>query len=196
MVKQIHQRPEENSKIKTKGMKQIQTTSSLDGIHQREKYIQLTKVYHKLQAITKKILDCRRDTKQLFSVVKSITNNRQTNPLPDYKSHEEIANDFMYFLIGKLPKIRDEFSGVEEFKLHVNNIPQLKQFSPLKMEEVQKEIMSVKKKSCELNTIPTNLLKEILPSCTEAITHIVNTSLTKGIFANNWKTAIVSPLLK
>ena len=39
------------------------------------------------------------------------------------------------------------------------------------------------------------LLKEILPSCNEAITHIVNTSLTKGIFANNWRTAIVCPLL-
>ena len=63
------------------------------------------------------------------------------------------------------------------------------------MEEVQKEIMLMKNKSCELNTIPTNLLKETLPSCIETITHRVNTSLTKGIFANKWKTGIVHPLL-
>ena len=50
-------------------------------------------VYHKQQAVTKKILDCRRDFKQLFSVVNSIASNRQINPLPDHKSHEEIAND-------------------------------------------------------------------------------------------------------
>ena len=51
-------------------------------------------------------------------------------------------------------------------------------------------------KSCEFDAIPTNLLKEILSPCIETITRIVNTSLTKEIFANNWKTAIVHPLLK
>ena len=100
------------------------------------------------------------------------------------------------YSLEKIQKIRDELSSAEGFKPQVNNIPQLKQFLPLKMEEVQKEIMSMKNKSCELDTIPTNLLKEILPSCIEAITHIVNTSLTKGIFPNNWRTAIVCPLLK
>ena len=153
-------------------------------------------VYHKQQTITKKILDYGRDSKQLFSVVNSITNNRQINPQPDHKSHEEIANDFADFFIGKIQTIRDELSSAEGFKPQVSNIPQLKQFSSLKMEEVQNEIMSMKNKSCKLNAIPTNLLKEILPSCNETITHIVNTSLTKGIFVNNWKTAIVCPLLK
>ena len=37
-----YQRPTKNSKIKTEGMEQIQTTSSLDDIHQREKHIKLT----------------------------------------------------------------------------------------------------------------------------------------------------------
>ena len=59
------------------------------------------------------------------------------------------------------------------------------------MEEVQKEIMS-----CELDTISTELLKEMLPSFNDIITHIVNISLTKGLFANDWNTAIVHPLLK
>ena len=84
----------------------------------------------------------------------------------------------------------------EGFELQVSNIPQLKQISLFEMKEVQKEVMSMKNKSCELDTIPTSLLKEILPCCTETITHIVTTSLTKGMFANNWKTAIVCPLLK
>ena len=42
MVQQICQRPTKNSKIKTEGMVQIQTTSSLDSIHHREKHIQWT----------------------------------------------------------------------------------------------------------------------------------------------------------
>ena len=44
------------------------------------------------------------------------------------------------------------------------------------MDKVQKEIMSMKNKSCKLNIIST---EEILPSCIEIITHIVNISLTK-----------------
>ena len=61
-------------------------------------------IYHKQQTITKKILNCGRDSKQLFFVVNSITNNRQINPLPDYKSHEETANDFANFFIEKIQK--------------------------------------------------------------------------------------------
>ena len=52
----------------------------------------------------KKILDCGRDSKQLLSVVNSITNNRHINPLLDHKLHEEIANDFADFFIGKIQK--------------------------------------------------------------------------------------------
>ena len=60
--------------------------------------------YHKQQTITMKILDCERNTKKLFSIVNSIINNRQLNPLPDDKSHEEIAVDFADFFIGKIQK--------------------------------------------------------------------------------------------
>ena len=177
-------------------MEQIQTTSSLDSIHQRENHIQLTKVYHKQQMITKKILDCGRDSKQLFSTINAVTNNKQINPLPDNKSHGEMADDFADFFIRKIQAIRDELSSGNEFKPQVNNIMALNQFTPLEIKEVQKEIMLMKSKFCELYAIPTNLLKELPPSCIGTITHIVNTSLTKRIFANNWKTAIVPPLLQ
>ena len=61
-------------------------------------------VYHKQQTITKKILDCGRASKQPFSVVNSITNNRQINSVSDHKSHEEITNDFADFFIAKIQK--------------------------------------------------------------------------------------------
>ena len=60
------------------------------------------------------------------------------------------------------------------------------------IQEIQKEIMSLKSKSCELDTISAELLKEILPY----ITHIINISLPKELFANDWKTTIVHTLLK
>ena len=145
-------------------------------------------IYHKCQAITKKILDCKNNTKQLFSVVNSITYNSPSNPLPENKSGEEIADYFADFFIKKIQKIRDQFNNIQEFKPKINAMQPLKCFSPLTMEAVQTEIMSVKNKSCELDIIPTE-------SCIETIAQIVNISLRKGLFATDWKTAIVHPLL-
>ena len=51
-------------------------------------------------------------------------------------------------------------------------------------------------KSCELYIISTDKLKEILDSCISTKTKIVNISLTTGQFCDQWKTAIVKPLLK
>ena len=51
-------------------------------------------------------------------------------------------------------------------------------------------------KSCEIDPIPTALLKEVLPSVSGPITSMVNNSITTGIFAQSWKTAIICSLLK
>ena len=51
-------------------------------------------------------------------------------------------------------------------------------------------------KSCEIDPMPTTLLKKVLPSVITTITSIVNNSITKGIFAMTWNTAIIHPLLK
>ena len=51
-------------------------------------------------------------------------------------------------------------------------------------------------KSCELDIISIDKLKEILDSCIGTITKIVNISLTTGQFCDQWKTAIIKSLLK
>ena len=50
-------------------------------------------------------------------------------------------------------------------------------------EEVAKLISSMAIKSCELDAIPTLVLKQITPSIVHTITKIINISLTHGIFA-------------
>ena len=72
----------------------------------------------------------------------------------------------------------------------------LGEFEPLMEDEVTKVIMSMASKSCEINPVPTNLLKETLPQVIKPITKIINTSLELGIFASQWKVAIGKPLLK
>ena len=51
-------------------------------------------------------------------------------------------------------------------------------------------------KSCELDYMGTDKIKEVLHTCLPSITKIVNLSLEKGTFSNQWKTAIEKPLIK
>ena len=75
-------------------------------------------------------------------------------------------------------------------------VPTFERFEPLMEDEVAKVIMGMASKSCESDPVPINLLKEILPQVIKAITKIINTSLESGIFASQWKVALVKPLFK
>ena len=72
----------------------------------------------------------------------------------------------------------------------------LGEFESLSEDEVSKVIMSMASKSSEIDPVPTTLLKKILPQIIKPITKIINTSLEQGVFASQWKVAIVKPLLK
>ena len=62
--------------------------------------------------------------------------------------------------------------------------------------EVVKIIGSMKPKHCELDVIPLTIFKLLLPKIGPIITKIVNLSLLNGVFCDQWKTALVKPLLK
>ena len=51
-------------------------------------------------------------------------------------------------------------------------------------------------KSRQLDDVPTAKLQEVLEGCLPSITHIVNSSLGQGKFCEDWKEAIVKPLVK
>ena len=73
--------------------------------------------------------------------------------------------------------------------------PTLSKFAPLTQQEVLKTMNQLKSKSCELDTMPTHIFKQIAPSTVGLITKIVNLSLGNGEFCRSWKVAVVRPLL-
>ena len=62
--------------------------------------------------------------------------------------------------------------------------------------EILKIMNEMPTKHCELNSIPTVILKKCAPYIREIITRIVNASLTEGKFPSQWKIASIRPLLK
>ena len=69
-------------------------------------------------------------------------------------------------------------------------------FQPITLSNLQKLIRSTPNKSCDLDPIPTSLLKQILPSIVTTIADIISTSLKDGSFPESFKRALVRPLLK
>ena len=63
-------------------------------------------------------------------------------------------------------------------------------------EEVLSVIKSMAAKTCDSDPLPSSLFKDLTPHIIDIIKELVNTSLCEGIFVNNWKTAIIKPLLQ
>ena len=70
------------------------------------------------------------------------------------------------------------------------------EFSTLSEDDVQKIIMSIETKSCESDILPTFFLKHHLDKLQLSLTNLVNLSLQNGIFADEWKLAILRPLIR
>ena len=63
-------------------------------------------------------------------------------------------------------------------------------------DEVLKLLNRSPTKSCNLDPVPTNLLKDYSHVILPVITKIINQSLYSGIFPSTFKTALIRPLLK
>ena len=74
-------------------------------------------------------------------------------------------------------------SGLDTFNFDTDKLPMdkcLVEFTPVSEEEIQKVIKSSPDKSCELDPIPTWLLKSCLPELLPLVTKIII------IFFGNW----------
>ena len=87
----------------------------------------------------------------------------------------------------KISKIRlgleDLRTGpLDKFDVNDQIPPCMDHFEPLSQEEVENIINISPIKSCDIDFIPTTLLKEILPSVITIFTKIIYESLISGIF--------------
>ena len=147
----------------------------------------------KLKSTFGKVEECKGDTKKLYS----LTGTKVQNLMPDNTGDEKLANDFADYFIEKIQKIQDDIDDYPKFKPKRNStITPLKNFEPTTPDKVTKIIKEMKTKSCELDFLPTLLLKKALPYVINTITSIKNVSLEPGVFLDSWKIAIIRPLLK
>ena len=104
----------------------------------------------------------------------------------------------MYF-VDKIETIRSKFPDKVQ-KISQVQKPEIRSkmnvFERASEDEVKKLILGSSSKSCDLDPIPTSVLKNCLDILITPITDIINISMETSTFPQNFKEAHVRPLLK
>ena len=109
----------------------------------------------------------------------------------------QLTDEFADFFIGKIEKIRDSLDQHPLYDPPKRDVAQrLSSFRELNQEEVWKVMGRLQTKSCEFEIILTYILKDNIDKFIPVLTKLVNLSLTTGVFADDWKVAVLRPLLK
>jgi len=145
------------------------------------------------------ISSSKSDSKKLWHTVNNLL-LRHTDPvLPSTNNSTDLCNKFSSFFSDKINSLRCKLNGnPSDLPPHSDppfTPPLLSEFTPATTDEISKLISSSNNSTCDLDPIPTSILKKcsvLLPT----ITDIVNLSLTTGLFPDNFKSCTVHPLIK
>ena len=140
--------------------------------------------------------------KHIYEICNHLLGRSKDSPLPPGIPNKDLAVRFNNYFIQKIANIHTDL--IEKHQ-HLPPYPErpappgtqdLSDFQPVTLPKPQKIIQSTPNKNCDLDPIPTSLLKQILPSIIALIADIINSSLRVGIFPESFKRALVRPLLK
>ena len=143
-----------------------------------------------------KVSECKNDIKSLFKITDNLLRDKGKQILPSSDNNTVLANSFGAYFEEKISKIREHFVSTPVHTDEQSHDSLLCSFHPASNTEINNIIMKCANKSCELDPIPTWLLKKCLSVLLPLITKIVNMSLTTGTFPECYKDAIIRPLLK
>ena len=123
-------------------------------------------------------------------------------PLLDYTNTATLAQSFNNFFIDKIMAIIDDWKKntltvlAHLLELDEQSTATLTCFRDMAEDEIKNIIMHSLSKGCDLDPLPTTLLKACIDALALIITEIVNCSLRLGSASKALKVAHVQPLLK
>ena len=141
------------------------------------------------------------DSKTLFKLTNSLMGKNGETILPTHSCDKTLADQFLSFFHNKIDNIRTGLcADVDEPLVEIpdqsfNGVP-LNCFSSVTLQEIRHIILKAPSKSCELDPLPSWLLKECVDELSPIVTSIVNASLNHAIVPLSLKTALIRPLLK
>ena len=148
----------------------------------------------KRDVISSKFMDCGKDTQKLYALVNNLLGTRKENSLPCTDSPEELAENFSNFFFEKVEKIWQELNSYSKYVPPVRKTHEFN-FVPLTEKEVLSIIMGMPAKYCDLDPIPSQVLKDLALYLAKELTKLVNVSLMHRV-CKGVEVRYVKPLLK
>ena len=152
------------------------------------------------------IEDNSTDQKKLFSATKRLLGRENEIEYPKFNDSAVLADKFSDYFVQKIDIIQTKLDNMASTapppppphiaSENVSDVPSISQFTLLSESDVQKLIEATPKKLCMLDPIPTPLVIGCINILLPVITKIINISLQTGQFTDQWKCALVHPLLK
>ena len=150
---------------------------------------------------TSAIKDAKTDQKALFSVVNKLLHTERMDDLPSYTSASDLANKFATFFHEKVSKINscvasDRSLSIDPFKYDTVCHSQLNTFKPVTNSFLSGIIGCTNIKSCDLDPVPSCVLRNCLETLLPILVNIVNLSFETATMPDVLKTAMTLPRLK
>ena len=187
----------------------------------RERYLEMKKntdqVIEEAKASYYKTKLKDADSKTVYSTINALLNKNQ-KILPTGDSNTALSNKFARYFVEKIDTLRSSLDSQEDSTPGMSdgispcsqrgdsmpssqhttntNLRDLTRFDKVTSDEVLKLVQTRSNKSCQLDPIPTWLLKSVICVLLNPLTSIINSSLESGVFPSALREAIVKPLLK
>ena len=153
----------------------------------------------KAKDLAEKIRLNKNNSKALYKIINSSLNRKQPSPLPTNTTDVTLAGEFALFFDRKIEKIRSDLDANVRNPRPNPTVYQGLTFDNFKIltdNDTLKLLNTMSTKHCQLDPIPTWLLKECTDELLPLLTAIINKSLQTGFMPDKLKHALIRPQLK
>ena len=164
-------------------------------VNQRNRVTKL--VFEAKQAYYTKLVSDNSDSpSSLWMAMNSLLCRHPESILPSHDSPTACAELFSEYFVNKINTIRDNFPPSCDSPPSNYRGTCLSTFSIATTEEITEMLRKIKPKSCSLDPIPTNVVKQLHEQFSHLLCKIVNASFSTGVVPVSEKRAVITPLLK
>ena len=146
------------------------------------------------------ITDSKNDARKLFGIVNNLLGRRKETVLPTNQPASELVDMFSKFFNDKIANIHRDIGSSNSSDSFGDLLPPVSAtmdtLPPVSSDELFNIIMASPSKSCNIDPLPTSLLKTSVAPLLPFLTDTMNKSMSTGVVPHGFKVAQVSPKLK